>query len=574
MTRVTQFLKKYKGILAGTFILMFVQTFGTLYIPTLMSDIVNNGIVKSDLPYIYEVGGKMLLTAVLTAVVAIIGTWLASSLASHWGRDIRIALFDKVQKFSVRDFNRFGTASMITRSTNDVAQLQDGLVLFLQLVLPAPVITIGALILAVSKDTQMALLILATVAVFLGISLVICKRAVPLYKRLRIGMDKMNSTLRERITGVRVIRAFNKEKYECKRTNQTFEDYGNTSIRVNKIFAVMMPLVLIVINLCSLAIVWFGGIRVTQGYMQVGDIMALIEYALLIFWNLIMGVMMLTMLPKVQTCAARINEVLGAEVEITDGTDTFTEVDGTIPALEFRGVTFQYDHAEEPVLSNLNFTCQVGQTTAIIGGTGSGKSTIASLIMRFYDIQKGTILVNGVDIRKVSQTEIRDRVGFVPQKAFLFSGTIADNLRYGNRNASDEELARAAAIAQSADFIAETEKGYDSYVAQGGTNYSGGQKQRLCIARALVKKAQLYVFDDSFSALDFKTDSKLRLALKREIKDAAIVVVAQRVSSIMDADQIIVLDNGGIAAIGTHTELLQSCGIYGEIVKSQMKEVS
>lgn len=574
MTKVSQFFKKYKAMTAAALVLMFIQTFGTLFIPKLMSDIVNNGIVKSDLPYIYAVGGKMLGTAVLTAIVAIAGAWIASSLASRWGRDIRVTLFDKVQKFSVRDFNRFGTASMITRCTNDVALLQDTLALFLQLVLPAPVITVGALVLAFAKDIPMALLIMATVGLFLLISLLICRQAIPLYRKLRLGMDEMNSILRERITGVRVIRAFNKENHERGRTDQAFADYGKTSIRVNKIFAVMMPLVLIIINVCSLAIVWFGGIRVTGGFLQVGDIMALVEYALLIFWNLVMGVMMLTMLPKAQTCAARINEVLAVEPEIADGAGECSPVRDSVPTLAFRGVTFQYDHAEEPILNSLNFTCRAGQTTAIIGGTGSGKSTIASLIMRFYDIQKGSILLNGTDIRALSQTVLRDQIGFVPQKAFLFSGTIADNLRYGNSNATMQELSRAAAIAQSADFIAETDKGYESFVAQGGTNYSGGQRQRLCIARALVKKAQLYVFDDSFSALDFKTDSLLRLALKREVHDAAIIVVAQRVSSIIDADQIIVLDNGGIAAIGTHAELLQSCTIYGEIVKSQMKEVS
>lgn len=572
MTKVSHFLKKYKAIGIAIFILMFIQTFGTLYIPTLMSDIVNNGIMKSDISYIYVIGGRMLVTALVTSIVGITGSWLASSIASRWGRDIRIAMFDKVQRFSAHDFNRFGTGSMITRSTNDIVLLQETLVLFLQLVLPAPVITIGALMLAFTKDAHMALLIVATVIVFIIVALLICKRAIPLYQKLRIGMDEMNSILRERITGVRVIRAFNKEKYERKRADNSFENYGKTNIRVNKIFAVMMPFVLIVINISSLSIVWFGGIRVTEGHMQVGDIMALVEYALLIFWNLVMGIMMMTMLPKAQTCAARINEVLSVEPEITDGTGILPEADKKIPTLEFKNVTFQYNHAEEPVLSDLNFTCHKGQTTAIIGGTGSGKSTIASLIMRFYDIQKGSILLNGTDIRNVPQYAIRDEIGFVPQKAFLFSGTIADNLRYGNDNASDSELVRASNIAQAADFIRETGNGYRSFVAQGGTNYSGGQRQRLCIARALVRKAQIYVFDDSFSALDFKTDSKLRAALKKEVYDAAIVIVAQRVSSIIDADQIIVLDNGGIAAIGTHAELLESCLIYGEIVKSQMKE--
>lgn len=574
MTKISQFLKNYKALIFVALILMFFQTLGTLYIPTLMSDIVNNGIAKSDLNYVYASGGKMLLTALMTACIAITGAWIASTLASRWGRDIRTTLFAKVQSFSAHDFNRFGTASMITRSTNDIALLQDALALFMQLILPAPIITIGALILAFSKDWAMALMILGTTVLFVVIAIFICMRAVPLYQKLRIGMDEINRILRERITGVRVIRAFNKEGHERTRANEAFSNYAGTSIRVNKIFAVMMPLVLIIINLCSLAIILFGGVRVTDGFIQIGDIMAMIEYALLIFWNLVMGIMMLTMLPKAQTCAARINEVLAAKTEIDDGNGSFPTAESAVPALEFRGVTFQYYHAEEPVLSGLNFSCPIGKTTAIIGGTGSGKSTIASLIMRFYDIQKGSVLINGVDIRNVPQKALRDKVGFVPQKAFLFSGTIASNLRYGNSNATMAELERAAGIAQAAEFIADTDKGYDSFVAQGGTNYSGGQRQRLCIARALTRKTPLYVFDDSFSALDFKTDAKLRAALKENIHDAAIIVVAQRVSSIIDADNIIVLDSGSIAGTGTHEELLESCAIYKEIVKSQMKEVS
>lgn len=574
MLTVFGFFRKYKAATLAAVVLMFVQTFGTLYIPTLMADIVNRGIMEGNLPYIYAVGGKMLMIAVLTGIVSVLGAWVASGLASRWGRDIRVTLFERVQLFSGRDFGRFGTASMITRCTNDVALLQDSLALFMQLVLPSPLITIGALILAFAKDARMALLILGAVGLFLALSVVVCKKAIPLYQSLRLGMDEMNRILRERISGVRVIRAFNREGRERARADSAFKSYGDINIRVNKIFAVMMPLVLTVINLCSLAIVWFGGIRVTDGFMQIGDIMALVEYALLIFWNLVMGVMMLTMLPRAQTCAVRINEVLAVRPDIDDGRGEFSESGVAAPTLEFRNVTFQYEHAEEPVLSNISFSCRAGETTAIIGGTGSGKSTIASLIMRFYDIQKGSVLIDGADIREVTQEQLRGRIGFVPQKAFLFSGTISENLRYGKSDATRRELVRAAEIAQAADFIEETEGQYEARVAQGGTNFSGGQRQRLCIARALVREAELYVFDDSFSALDFKTDAALRAALASEVKNAAIVVVAQRVSSIVDADQIIVLDNGTIAAIGTHSKLLESCEIYGEIVRSQMKEVS
>lgn len=572
MIRVSQFFKQYKCITAAVVLLMFVQTLGTLYIPTLMSDIVNNGIINNDLPYIYRTGGMMMVTALATAAVSVLGALLASKVSARWGRDIRTELFGRIQEFSVRDFNRYGAASMITRSTNDVAQLQDALLMFLQLVLPAPLITIGGLVLAFSKDPVMAVLIVITLTVFIIAALVLSKKAIPLYTRLRIGMDEINRTLRERITGVRVIRAFNREGFEEGRTDKTFSSYSETAIRVNKIFAVLMPIVLTVINLCTLGIIWFGGKRVTAGFMQIGDIMALVEYALLIFWNLVMGVMLMMMFPRAMTSAARINEVLSTEPEITDGLCKFPTQEISVPAMEFRDVTFGYDHAEEAVLSKISFSCMTGQTTAIIGGTGSGKSTIASLMMRFYDIQGGSILVDGKDIREVSQEALRDKIGFVPQKAFLFSGTIAENLRYGNRDASDEEVKAAAKIAQAANFIEESEKGYLSYVSQGGTNFSGGQRQRLCIARALVKKANIFIFDDSFSALDFKTDAMLRAAIKREIHGAAIVVVAQRVSSIIDADQIVVLDNGGITAIGNHDELMKTCEIYREIVRSQRKE--
>lgn len=571
MTKVSQFFKNYKAITFATVLVLFIQTFGTLYVPTLMADIVNNGIINGNLPYIYSVGGKMIITAIITAIAAMSGSWLASSLSARWSKDVRNTLFRHAETFSLRDFQRFGTASMITRCTNDIGQLQDTLLVFFQLMLPAPVITIGGLILAFTRDPVMALFIVGAVGALFLISAWLFKKVIPLYHKLRLDMDEMNRILRERIAGVRVIRAFNRGGHERERAQNIFSSYSETSICVNKLFAIMMPFVLTVINICTLCILWFGGKRASAGFMQIGDIMALVEYALLIFWNLVMGVAMLMLLPKAQACAERINEVLAVTPEIVDGTNQ-VPASGNAPILEFKDVTFQYDNAEEPVLSSLNFSCNKGQTTAIIGGTGSGKSTIASLMMRFYDIQKGSILLNGVDIRNISQSELREHIGFVPQKGFLFSGTVEDNLKYGNRTATESELNRASTIAQVYNFLSETSDGYKSRVSQGGKNFSGGQLQRLCIARALAKPSEVYLFDDSFSALDFKTDANLRAALKQEIKDAAIIVVAQRVSSIIDADQIIMLDNGGIAAIGTHTQLLESCQVYREIVKSQLKE--
>lgn len=572
MTSVAQFFRNYKGRTAVTVLLMFCQTFGTLFIPTLMASIVNRGVVEGDLDSIFQIGGFMLLTAVGTAIVAILGAWLATELSARWGRDIREVLFDKVQRLSVGDFNRFGAASMITRCTNDVSQLQDSMLLFLQLILPAPLITVGGLVLAYAKDGWMALLIVAVIVVFLAVSVWICLKSIPYYHKLRIQMDGMNRTLRETITGVRVIRAFNRDDHAGETLNKTFQDYASTAIRVNKLFAVLIPLLMIIMNLCMVGIIWFGGMRASAGFMQLGDIMALTEYALLIFWNLVMGVYMLVLLPRAQTNAARINEILSSEPGMTDGAQKFQGKSASErpPMLELREVTFGYTSAEEPVLSELSFYCRPGETVAVIGGTGSGKSTVANLIMRFYDVQSGSIRVDGMDIREVPQALLREKIGFVPQKAFLFSGTIGDNLRYGNRDASLEDLEWAAKIAQASDFIRET-GGYDATVTQGGANFSGGQRQRLCIARALVRRAPLYVFDDSFSALDYKTDSLLRAALRRELQDAAILVVAQRVSSILDADRIIVLDNGRVAGIGPHKELLETCDVYREIVKSQQR---
>lgn len=554
MKNISHFLKKYQGTLTLIVLLMFFQTFGTLYIPTLMSDIVNNGIVTKDMNAIYKTGIIMLIVAFITSIVAITGSWLACSLSADWAKDIRTGLFQKTQSLSIYQFDKFGTASMITRSTNDVNLLQDTLSLLLQLVLPAPVMTIGGLILAFSKDWVMAVIIVITIISFLIVTVFICKKVMPFYYVQRKEMDEINRRLREYITGVRVIRAFNKVEREKKRINVSFSKYAQTTIRVNKFFAVIIPIVTVTMNLCIVCIIWFGGKRASEGFIKIGDIMAMTEYALLTFWYLVMGVSILISMPRFQTCIDRINEVLSIDETITDGTEKLEKQQEDV-VLEFKDVTFGYEEAEEPVLSNLSFQCRRGETTAIIGGTGSGKSTIAKLIPRFYDIESGAILLNGQNIDCITKKELRRQIGYVPQKAFLFSGTIEDNLKYGDERATREELQRAAKIAQAEEFIESHAEGYHRKCAQGGANFSGGQKQRLSIARALVRKAALYIFDDSFSALDFNTDAKLRHALKEEIIDAAVIIVAQRVSTILHADQIIVLDNGRIAGIGTHETL-------------------
>ena len=572
MRKLLHFIKPYKKTLAIIILALFLQTFGTLYIPTLTAEIVNTGIVSGNVESILHTGGFMLLVALINGVFAIVGSWFASSLASSVGRDLRNALFAQAQRLSLNDFKHFGTASMITRSTSDITQIQQMLIMTITMMLPAPFIAVAGLILAYAKNAVMASIILFTMICFMIAAVFIIKKTIPLFKNLQKRMDTINRVMREFISGVRVIRAFNRTPAEEKRVGRAFSDYAGLAIRVNKLFAAMMPFILLLLNLCTIAIVWFGGIQVTRGAMAIGDIMAMIEYALLILFFLVMGVMVFMMLPKAQACASRVFEVLDHVPEIQDGQTTTQPALKAAPRIAFKGVTFAYAQAEEPVLSHLTFDCPTGQTTAIIGGTGSGKSSVVSLIPRFYEIQEGRIEIDGVEIREMSQQTLRDKIGFIPQKAFLFSGTIESNLRQGNPNATEADLNRALRIAQAADFVNALPLGLKSPVSQGGSNFSGGQRQRLAIARALAKPAGIYIFDDSFSALDFKTDAALRAAIAENIKDAAVIIVAQRITTIMGAAQIIVLDDGAIAGIGTHAELLETCEVYRKIAESQLSE--
>lgn len=573
MFKLMKFLSPYKGRAAAMLILLFLQVLGTLYIPTLTADIVNNGIVAGDLGRIWQTGAFMLAVAVAIAVVSIAETYLSTAIFSALGRDIRNALFEKSQALTIDEFNRFGPASMLTRCTNDITQIQQAYMAATEMLLPAPVMAIAGLILAYSKSPTLALVIVGAMVIVCAFTALIGARALPLFSRLQTLLDKINRVLRENLTGVRVIRAFNRAGFEQQRADASFGEYAQSAIRVNKIFAVLMPVILLVLNLSTVVIVAVGGQRVSDGAMQIGDIMALIEYAVLILMYLIMGVMIFMIFPRAQSCAKRVNAVLSVPENGAEAPRTTPGRQHKYTAkLEFRNVTFQYQGAEEPVLNNISFTADVGKTTAIIGGTGSGKSTIASLIPRFYDIQSGTIRIDGRNIVHIPKPELRARIGFVPQKAFLFSGTILDNFRHGKKDATMEEIRKAAQTAQIAGFIDGLEDGYNTRVAQGGNNSSGGQKQRLAIARALVKKPEIYIFDDSFSALDFKTDAKLRAALKDEVKDAAVIVVAQRISTIMDAEQIVVLDEGRVAGTGTHRELMASCPVYQQIARSQLSE--
>lgn len=569
MKTILKFLKPYKKLFIFTLLFIIFDIIGALYIPTITADMINIGVGSKNMNYIFQKGILMLGVTILSGLGALLGSYLCSKLASNMGRDIRDTLYKKSLSFSHFDFKQFGTGSMITRTLNDVNVIQQTTVAFIQMVIPVPIMCISGIVMAFIIDKFMGFLLLGITIALLIASIFITKKASVIFEKLQKLLDKMNVRLREGITGVRVIRAFNKEKHEEERLKKSFEDYAESAIRANKLYAGLDCLAFLVINLCIVTILYLGGNRVGIGAMEIGDITAVTEYAILILFYLIMAQMVLILMPRAIICIKRIKEVLDTEPEIVDGEKRIVKSNNN-NVIDFKNVTFRFADADEDTLCNLNFTCKRGQTTAIIGSTGSGKSTIAKLIMRFHDSTKGSILLNGQDLRNLSRKDIREHISYVPQTAWLFSGTIADNLRYGNENVTEGEMYHALEVAQ-AGFVEKLENKLQTKVAQGGTNFSGGQKQRLSIARAIIKKADIYVFDDSFSALDFKTDSNLRKALSKEIKNSAILIIAQRINTIINADQIIVLDNGKVVDIGKHSKLMESCEVYQQIAKSQMK---
>ncbi|MCR8642746.1 ABC transporter ATP-binding protein/permease [Paenibacillus sp. N1-5-1-14] len=571
MIQLFRFLKPYRLLIGCILVLIFLQSLSELYLPTLMADIVNIGIVQQDTPYIIKIGGFMLLIAAVGVIFSIVASYVTSKVAAGFGRIVRGKVFSHVENFSLQEFDKIGTASLITRTTNDINQVQQVLTMMLKMMVMGPMMCIGGIIMAVSKDAELSLIFVAVVPIIVLAILAISRKGIPLFKVVQEKLDKLNLVLREGLTGIRVVRSFNRNDHEEKRFEVANRDLTETSIKVNKIMAALMPTMMLVLNFSTIAIIWFGGIRIDQGNMQVGDLMAFIQYAMQIMFSLIMLSMMFVMIPRASVSAARINEVLNMQPEIKDPTNPAkpTAVKGVV---SFKDVVFSYPGAEEPALTNITFEARPGETTAIIGGTGSGKSTLVNLISRFYDISGGSVEVDGLDVRQMSQESLRAKIGYVPQKAVLFTGTVADNIRYGKEDATDVEIEHASTIAQASGFIAEMPDGYQSVMAQGGTNVSGGQKQRLSIARALVRRPEVYVFDDSFSALDLKTDAKLRGALKGETTESTVIIVAQRVSTVMDADQIIVLDEGKIAGIGKHKELMETSEVYREIVSSQLSE--
>ena len=571
MIQLLKFLKPYRNIVIIVLILLFFQSLGELYLPTLMADIVDKGIVNGDTSYIIGIGGLMLLVAAGGTVCAIIAILLSSKTATAFSRDLRSKVFSRVESYSLHEFDKIGTASLITRTTNDINQVQQVMIMGLRMMITAPMMCIGGIIMAVSKDAKLSLIFVVVIPVLATVIFLVARKGLPLFKVMQSKLDKLSLVLRENLIGIRVIRAFNRIDHEKKRFNDANRDLTDNAIRVNKIMAAIMPMMMLVMNFTTIAIIWFGGIRIDNGNMQVGDMMAFIQYAMQIMFSLIMVSMMFVMIPRASVSAVRINEVLDMVPEIKDA-DEIQIGDGRKGFVEFKNVTFHYPGADQPAIQDITFHAGPGEITAIIGGTGSGKSTLINLIPRFYDVDEGYILVDGVDVREMSQESLRSKIGLVPQRAVLFTGTIAENIRYGKGNASDEEVKRAAETAQAMEFISTMEDGFESVLAQGGNNVSGGQKQRLAIARALIRRPEIYIFDDSFSALDFKTDAKLRAALKRETKDATVLIVAQRVSTVVDADRIIVLDDGVVVGIGNHKELFNMCKVYREIVTSQLSE--
>ena len=575
MTRLLQYLKPYRKQLVLVIALLLVQAISNLYLPDLNADIINNGIAKGDTEYILRTGGIMLLVTFLLAACSVLSVYWGAKTAMSFGRDLRSNVFRKVQSFSQAEVERFGTPSLITRNTNDVQQVQMAVLMTLNVMISAPVMCIGGIIMALRQDVRLSTSIIIIAPVMGVIISVIMRKALPLFKSMQVKIDRLNQVVREKLAGVRVIRAFVKTDYEAKRFDEANLDLTATALTIHRMVALTMPALMLIVNISMAAIMWFGAHRIDSGAMPIGNLTAFIAYIMQILMAVMMATMMFVMIPRASASAERLVEVLDTEPSIGSPDAPKKRSSSTTAAqssVAFNNVEFTYPGAEAPVLQGISFDAHPGETTAIVGSTGCGKSTLINLIPRFYDVTGGAVLVDGVDIREMREEDLRDKIGFVPQKAFLFSGTIASNLRYARPDATDDELWHALRIAQAADFVAEMPGQLEAPVSQGGTNLSGGQRQRIAMARALVKRPEIYIFDDSFSALDFKTDAALRAALQEEVADAMLFIVAQRVSTVMNADRIIVLDQGEIVGMGTHEELMEKCPVYREIVFSQLSE--
>lgn len=568
-TILRKYLSPYRAIVSLIVALLLVQSITNLYLPNLNADLINNGVTKGDVHYIWHIGLIMLASSALIMGSSVWLAFLSSKVSMAFGRDLRDDVFSTVEGFSARELNQFGAPSLITRNTNDVQQIQMVLFMGLTMMVAAPITGIGAVFMAVRTNARLSLLLLVSVPIMSLLIFLLLRRIVPLFRLTQTKVDRINLILREQIAGIRVIRAFVKTKEEEARFAANNQELMNVQLQVTRTFAVMFPALMLILNLSSVAVIWVGGHLINTGSMPIGNLMAFLTYIMQILSSVMMAVMMSLMIPRAAASAERVKEVLDTPSSVVD---TLTP---QIPAkregiLHFQGVEFKYPGAEHPVLSGITFTAHPGQVTAIVGSTGSGKTTLLNLIPRFIDPTSGQVILDGIDVKDQSLEGVWSEVGLVPQRAFLFGGTIAENLRYGDPDATDQDLWKALEIAQGKDFVSELADGLQSRVAQGGTNFSGGQRQRLSIARAIVKNPRIYLLDDSFSALDYTTDAKLRTALESHAKDATLIIVAQRVSTILSASQIIVLNEGRIEGIGSHEELMNTCKTYQEIVLSQL----
>ncbi|WP_433022966.1 ABC transporter ATP-binding protein [Kribbella sp. CA-294648] len=561
-------LRPYAGNLSMVVVLQLIGTIASLYLPSLNADIIDNGVAKGDTGYIVGTGGWMLGISLVQIICTVAAVYFGAKTAALFGRDVRAAVFHRVGEFSAREVNQFGAPTLISRSTNDVTQVQMLVVTTCTMLVAAPITMVGGIIMAVREDVGLSWLVAVAVPLLAASIGLIAGRMVPQFRKMQTNIDAVNRVLREQITGIRVVRAFVREPHETERFGQANTDVTDTAIRAGRLMALVFPVVMLILNLSTIAVLWFGASRVNDGAMQVGALTAFISYLIQILFSVMMATFVMIMVPRAAVCADRISEVLNTESSVRPPATPIRKFAGT-GELVFDSASFQYPGAAEPVLREVSFTASRGQTTAIIGSTGAGKTTLLSLVPRLFDATGGRVLVDGVDVREIDPELLWERIGLVPQRPYLFSGTVASNLRYGNPEATDEDLWEALEIAQGKDFVEGMALGLEAPISQGGTNVSGGQRQRLAIARALVRKPQIFLFDDSFSALDLSTDARLRAALAPVTAEACVVIVAQRVSTIIDADQIIVLEDGAIVGQGTHHELLENCPTYVEIVESQ-----